>query len=145
MERRKQMRNRISKMIGIIAAVALLLLSVGVFNASADDFSIGKKGVVHFNVAVKAGNTVLQPGMYQVQHATEGNDHIIAFKAMEMPAGYRHGNTPVSAEPAARVKCRIEPVAKKAGNTEIVLRTNAAGEKEIAEVQVAGEAFKHLF
>ena len=29
-------------------------------------------------------------------------------------------------------------------NTKITLRTNAAGEKEIAEVQVAGEAYKHL-
>jgi hypothetical protein len=29
-------------------------------------------------------------------------------------------------------------------NTKITLRTNAAGEKEVAEIQVAGERFKHL-
>jgi len=64
---------------------------------------------------------------------------------MEMPASYRHGNTPVADATSARIKCRVEPVDKKVRNTAITLRTNAGGEKEIAEVQVAGEAFKHLF
>jgi hypothetical protein len=81
--------------------------------------------------------------MYQVQHVTEGSDHMIIFKEMEMPAGYKMGNTPVGKE-VARIKCKVEPVTKKVSNTRITLRTNAAGEKEIAEVQVAGEAFKHL-
>jgi co-chaperonin GroES (HSP10) len=103
----------------------------------------GKKGEVHFATQVKAGDAVLKPGMYQVQHVVEGNDHVIIFKEMDMPAGYKMGNTPVGKE-VARIKCKIEPVAKKVGNTRITLRTNAAGEKEIAEVQVAGEAFKHL-
>ena len=60
-----------------------------------------------------------------------------------MAAGYRMGNTPVGKE-AARVKCRVEPVTKKVSSTKITLRTNDKGEKEIAAVQVAGEAFKHL-
>ena len=103
----------------------------------------GKKGEVHFATQVKAGDAILKPGMYQVQHVVEGNDHVIIFKETEMPAGYKMGNTPVGRE-VARIKCKVEPVAKKVGNTKITLRTNAAGEKEIAEVQVAGEAFKHL-
>jgi hypothetical protein len=82
--------------------------------------------------------------MYQVQHVVEGSDHIIIFNKMEMPAAYRHGNTPVAKEPAARIKCKIEPVDKKVNNTKITLRTNAAGEKEVAEVQVPGEAFRHV-
>ena len=81
--------------------------------------------------------------MYQVQHVMEGSDHVIIFKEMSMPAGYKMGNTPVGKE-VARIKCKVEPVAKKVSNTKITLRTNAVGEKEIAEVQVAGEAFKHL-
>jgi hypothetical protein len=139
--------HNITKVTRIMAAVALVVLSIGVFGASAQsdkDFTIGKKGEVHFNVPVRAGNTVLQPGMYQVQHFVEGGDHIIGFKEMEMPAGYRHSNTPVAKEAAARIKCTVAPVAKAVGNTTITLRTNAAGEKEIAEVQIAGEAFKHL-
>ena len=144
------MNNTITKIAQIAVAAALLVLAVGTFNlpaSAADDkgFTIGKKGEVHFNVPVRAGDTLLQPGMYQVQHLMEGGDHIVIFKQMEMPAGYRHGNTPVSKEVAARIICRIEPVDKKVSNTKITLRTNAGGEKEIAEVQVAGEAFKHLF
>src|SRR5262249_60657593 len=95
-----------------------------------------------FSNQIKAGEATLKPGMYQVQHVEEGGAHVIIFKEMEMPAGYKMGNTPVGKE-VARIKCKVEPVAKKVGNTKITLRTNAAGEKEIAEVQVAGEAFKH--
>ena len=108
------------------------------------DVTIGKKGEVHFNVPVKAGDTVLQPGMYRLQHAVEGGAHVITFKAVQMAAGYRHGNTRAEKEPTARVTCKVEPVEKKVTKTIVSLRTNAAGQKEVAEVQIAGEAFKHL-
>lgn len=86
-----------------------------------------------------------RPLSYQVQHQLEGADHVVIFKEMEMPAGSRHSNTPVGKEVAARIKCKVEAVDKKANSTKLALRTNAKGEKEIAEVQVAGEAFKHIF
>src|SRR5574341_1144762 len=142
----------------IITTISFLVLAAAVLSlpalaqdhqghqkASGQDVIIGKgkKGELHFTTQVKAGASVLKPGMYQVQHVEEGGEHVIIFKEMSMPAGYRMGNTPVGKE-VARVKCKVEPVAKKVSNTKITLRTNAAGEKEIAEVQVAGEAFKHL-
>jgi hypothetical protein len=142
------MNNNMTKLIRVTVAVALLVLAVGTLTVSArdsKDFTVGKKGDVHFNVPVKAGNTVLKPGMYQIQHFVEGADHFVAFKEMQMPAGYRHGNTPVADESSARIKCNVEPVDQKVRHTTIKLRINAAGEKEIAEVQFAGEAFKHLF
>jgi len=111
--------------------------------ASGGDVITGKQGEVHFTTQVKAGDAVLKPGMYQVQHLMEGSAHVIIFKEMEMPAGYKMGNTSVGKE-VARINCKVEPVTQKLNNTKITLRTNAAGEKEIAEVQVAGEAFKHL-
>src|SRR5215813_1873300 len=143
--------NTRSKTTTLIASAAVLLLAL-TFSVAASasddkkpDFTVGKKGVIHFNVPVKAGNTLLEPGMYQIQHAVEGGDHFVTFKQVGMPAGYRHGNTPVAKEAAARIKCRVEPVDSKARTTKITLRTNAAGEKEVAEVQVSGEAFKHIF
>jgi hypothetical protein len=142
------MYTRTKLMMTIAAAAVLLVLTFSVA-ASADDknpdFTIGKKGTIHFNVPVKVGATLLQPGMYQIQHAVEGGDHFISFKEVTMPAGYRHGNIPVAKEAAARIKCRIEAVNKAVNRTKITLRTNAAGEKEVTEVQVAGEAFKHVF
>jgi hypothetical protein len=131
----------------ITAAIAFVALFIGTLGAQAQsgkEFEIGKKGQVHFYIPLKVGRVVLQPGMYQVQHSMEGGDHILGFKEVEMPAGYRHGNTQVAKEAAARIKCKVEPVAKKADKTIINLRTNNLGEKEIADVQVAGEAFKHL-
>lgn len=132
------------------ATVVFLGLALG-FAASAlaqdkkADVTIGKKGEVHFNVAVKAGGALLQPGMYQLQHVVEGGEHFIAFKEVQMPAGYRHGNTQVDKERAARIACKVAPLDKKAAKTAVSLRTNSAGEKEVADIQIAGEAFKHVF
>lgn len=144
------MNKRITNTIRIAAAVALLVLAVGIFSLPASaqdnkpDFTIGKKGEVHFNVPVKAGGALLEPGMYQVQHVAEGGSHSVTFKEMEMPAGYRHSNTPVSKVAAVTIRCKVEP-ADKVSNTKITLRASPTGGKEIAEVQVAGEAFKHIF
>jgi hypothetical protein len=77
---------------------------------------------VHFTTQVKAGNAVLKPGMYQVQHVVEGSDHVIIFKEMELPAGYKMGNTPVGKE-VSRITCKVEPVSKAVNNTKITLRT----------------------
>jgi hypothetical protein len=138
-----------TKTIRMIVVGALVVSAIGFVSLAASardgkEFTIGKKGEIHFNVPVRAGDTLLQPGMYQLQHTVEGNDHVVIFKAMEMPAGYRHSNTPVAKDVSARIKCKVV-AAEKVNKTNITLRTNAAGEKEIAEVQVAGEAFKHLF
>ena len=144
------MNKMITQMTRIAAALALLLLAVGFFTLPASaqkgtpDFTIGNKGEIHFNVPVKAGSAVLDPGMYQVQHVVEGGDHVVTFKEMQMPAGYRHGNTPVSKVVAVSLACTTEP-AEKVNSTKVTLRTNAAGAKEIAEVQIAGETFKHIF
>lgn len=148
-------RNTIAAPIKTLVAGTLLMLAAGMLSLLAlaqdhqgmkmpdKDVVIGKKGEVHFTAQVKVGDTVLKPGMYQVQHVVEGSDHIIVFKEVGMQAGYKHGNTPVGNE-VARIKCKVEPITKAENNTKITLRTNAAGEKEIAEVQIAGEKFKHL-
>ncbi len=148
------MKNTMNTTIRTITTVALLVMTIALLNlaVAAQDHQahnqkaeviIGKKGQVHFTQNVKVGTTVLKPGMYQVQHVMESSDHVVIFKEVGMQAGYKHGNTPVGNE-VARVNCKIEPVTKSVNNTKITLRTNAAGEKEIADVQIAGEKFKHL-
>jgi len=133
-----------------VTAVAFFGLALGFASTPAlaqgksADVTIGRKGEVHFNVPVKAGDTLLQPGMYELQHAVEAGKHLITFKEVVMPAGYRHGNTQVKKEAAARITCTVEPLEKKVRKTAVSLRNNAAGEKEVAEVQIAGEAFKHV-
>jgi hypothetical protein len=135
----------------VVAATTVVLgLGLGFAHSAAlaqdknADVTIGKKGEVHFNVAVKAGATLLQPGMYLLQHGVESGQHFITFKEVQMPAGYRHSNTRVNKEAAARIPCKVEPLEKRAGKTAVSLRTNPAGEKEVADIQIAGEAFKHV-
>ena len=116
------------------------------------DFTIGKMGEVHFSVPVRAGNAVLNPGGYQVEHVLEGsddivsvNEHVVIFKKIGMSTNSKHGKTSAARVPAVHVRCKLEVVATKVRNTTIVLRTNASGEQEIMELQIAGEAFKHQF
>lgn len=143
------MRTIFVRSFAVATALFLALaLGFGTTTASAQekkaDVTIGKKGDVHFNVPVKVGGTLLQPGMYQLQHAVEGGEHFITFKEVHMPAGYRHSNTPVDKEASAQIKCKVEPLEGKVKKTVVSLRTNAAGEREVAEVQIAGEMFKHV-
>lgn len=102
-----------------------------------------KSGRFHLGKAARVGDKTLEAGMYQVQHADENGEHIVIFRQVEM--GYRGnmGNQKLGAE-AARVKCTIEAVDKKIGNTRIMIRTNAAGEREVFEVWIRGEKVKHI-
>jgi hypothetical protein len=112
------MKNTVSIVASLILAVAALSLPAlaqdhqghGMHSQKQEGqtLTVGKKGEVHFTSEVKAGDTVLKPGMYQVQHLEEGTDHVIVFKEMSMPADYKMGNTPVGKE-VARLKCTVEP------------------------------------
>lgn len=102
-----------------------------------------KSGRFHLGKAARVGDKTLEAGMYQVQHADENGGHIVIFRQVEM--GYRGnmGNQKLGAE-VARVKCTIEAVDKKIGNTRIMIRKNAAGGREAFEVWIRGEKFKHI-
>jgi hypothetical protein len=157
--------NTMTATIKTLAAGALLAMVAGVMSppilardyqghqahhtdASGQDVIIGRKGVLHFTKPVKAGESLLPPGMYIVQHLNEGQDHVIAFKKVVMDASGRIAKPmpgkDAAGEEVARIKCRVEPTGKKWSDTRVILRDSAAGGKEIAEVRVAGEAFKHL-
>lgn len=102
-----------------------------------------KGGRFHLGKAVHVRGTTLEAGMYQVQHADENGEHIVIFRKVEM--GYRGnmGNQILGAE-VARVKCMVEEVDKKIGNTKIMIRKNAAGERVASEVWIRGEKVKHI-
>ena len=144
-----------NKIINTIAMSLLLALSMGGFNfaASAQEKMgkmkmekmtavIGKKGVLHFNSTFRAGNELLKSGTYQVQHVEEGGSHIIILKEIPSGQGFRGGNT-IPGKEVARLMCDYAPSAKEWKNTTIMLRTNDKGEKEVAEIHVAGEKFIH--
>ncbi len=102
-----------------------------------------KKGVLHLNRKVKAGDITLKSGSYQVRLVMEDDEHFIVFREIPAGMGWRNGTLTPGKE-VARIKCAYEPIARKWKNTTLLLRTNADEEREIAEIRVAGEAFRHL-
>ena len=130
----------------LITFASMLVLGLFAFSAFAQEeiLKAGKKGEIHFTTAVKVGDAVLKPGMYQVQHTVDGGNHMVIFKEVAMDSGYKMGSPAVGKE-VARVNCKVEATNKSVGNTKVYLRTNASGEKEIEKIQVAGEKVFHIF
>lgn len=127
---------------------ALFILVTGVFSLSAFAqneklISVGKKGKFHIDSPLRVGDKLLKPGMYQVQHQEENNEHFIIFRKVEM--GYREnmGNQKIGGE-VIRVKCLVELVNAQNKNAKILARQNAANEREFIEVWFKGEKIKHI-
>jgi hypothetical protein len=106
--------------------------------------SANKMGMARFSKKVRVGDVVLPAGMYHVQHVVEGSDHVIVFKPVTMPAGFKEYQM-VEGREVVRLKCTVSPVDKSVSNTKIKLGRNAAGEQVIEEIQIAGEKVKHTF
>ncbi len=131
----------------VISGIFLLMLSLGMLSLSVPaqkpEMVIGQKGLLDFNTSVRAGDKLLKPGTYQVQHVMEGAQHVLVIREVPSGQGFRRGNT-IPGKEAARLMCRFEPSEKKWKKTMVMLRTNDKGEKEISEIRVAGEKFTHL-
>ena len=102
-----------------------------------------KKGMLRLSDPVWAGNVRLKDRMYHVKHVTEGDRHVLVFKSVTLRAGYMEGLMWEGKE-VARLECRVEPVAKSVSNTKVKFGRNAAGERVIEEIQIAGEKVKHI-
>jgi hypothetical protein len=126
-------------------AAAVRALALG--HQDTSGFTTGRMSEVEFRVPVRAGAVVLPPGKYQVMHVLEGedvvsaNEHEVIFRKLGMRAAKRRDR--LADNSLVRLKCDLKMVANKAHDTSVTLRTTAAGEKEIVELQIAGEAFKH--
>jgi hypothetical protein len=103
---------------------------------------IGKKGILHLNSSFRAGDALLKSGTYQAQHVQEGGNHIIVLREVPSGQGFRGGNT-IPGKEVARLMCDYAPSVKRWRNTTVMLRANDKGEKEVAEIHVAGEKFVH--
>lgn len=127
-----------------MALIAFLVgLAAPLFAQRTHTLSANRKGMTKFSSKVRVGDVVLKSGMYHVQHVIEGNDHVIVFKPVTMPAGKEF---PMWEEKeVVRLKCKIEPVDKAVRNTKIQLGRNASGERVIEVIQIAGERVKHTF
>ena len=116
------------------------VLSPPTFAQQTETIKVFKNGRFYLGKQVRVSDKTLKAGLYQVQHFMDGKDHIIVFK--EVKWGYRHFQE--LGDEVARIKCRVEPVNKKVGDTKIMIVSNSAGEREASEVWIKGEKFKHI-
>jgi hypothetical protein len=119
-----------SKVLGIFCCVLAL-----VFTATAIDNMSGSQevGQVAFTAPVRVGTALLQPGIYQVRHTMESENHILMFR----PVGKKG--------PDVKVKCTLVQLGKKAEQTRTVYAMNAANERVLQELVLAGDTAKHVF
>jgi hypothetical protein len=136
------MKNRKLITTGIALILSMGTLGSQLLARQTNASMVGKAGKLHLGSSVMVGNTLLKPGMYQVQHATEGENHMIIFRIIRM--GYKNnmGNETLGEE-VARVKCRPEPVGQRWKDTKLHLERNNSGQRVVTEVQIAGEDVLH--
>ena len=133
----------------LITTAVALILSMGAFGSQlfaqqTNPLMVGKVGKLHIGSSVIVGNTLLESGMYQVQHVKESDNDLIVFRIIRMGFRDNMGNEQLGEE-VARVKCRIEPVGQRWKHTKLHLERNSSNQRVVRAVQIAGEAVLHKF
>ena len=134
----------------VIVSLTLVLISAMSASRAFAQYShdhFGEKGwrtgMLRISKSVWAGDVRLKSGMYHVTHVVDGARHVMVFKAVTQPAGYKEFGMFEERE-AVRLECRVEPVTKSTRNTKLRLGKNSDGERMIEEIQIAGERVKHV-
>jgi hypothetical protein len=128
-----------------IALGSLLLAMTTVAVASEHDNSIkvGKQGEITLTRPTEAGDTVLQPGTYVVQHRTSGDSHFIRFTELKEVENSKGEERFTYKEPSdAEVRCNLEAPGAKAKETTVTIRTEGGGDR-ITKVSIRGENVVH--
>ena len=131
----------------MFATVAAILLLAATFSLAAQKeqvLKVGKKGDISFDTETKVGDLTLKPGRYSVQHRVQGSDHVVHFTEVTKPLPYSGtgGGSP-KAHPG-EVKCSLEPLKAKAGETAVYL-ANEDGTLRIKKITIRGENVAHVF
>ena len=126
-----------------IATLAIAPRTVAQHSHDPKPAATWKRGMLRLSNPAWAGNVRLKDRMYHVKHVTEGDRHVLVFKSVTLRAGYMEGLMWEGKE-VARLECRVEPVTKSVSNTKVKFGRNAAGERVIEEIQIAGEKVKHI-
>lgn len=116
---------------------------------SGADHRTGKIGHVTISVPVKVGNAILPVGDYEVKHVSAQKEHFVEFiRVVEIPNPAWAMRRPPQGTPRyerqkiAEANCTLEPMAKKAGKTTVVISSNEA---RLTRLQIKGEDVAHVF
>lgn len=132
----------------LLLLVAVMVASLGFINAAtaADQqvIKVGKKGEAVFTEPTQIGDVTLKPGHYRFQHRVQGDDHLVSFTELLMSQGNHVTGTTLGAKDSGEIKCRVEPMDKKATQT-AVFESTEGGVLRITRIEIKGENVAHVF
>lgn len=111
---------------------ALMLLTVfglGLFLWAQRPMGFTGSRTVILSQDALVGNQILPAGMYKITHQMEGAEHIMIFKQNKKEF---------------RVKCDLEPLTEKAGETRYIY-DEEAGPRVLQSIEFRGDTFRHVF
>ncbi len=136
------MKNR-RFLLSLLAATTIVWMpSAGSAAEQEQGLKVGKKGDVTFRQETKVGEMTFKPGRYRFQHRVEGDEHFVHFTEWTQP--YAPGGAAGPVAHPGEVRCRIEPLGKKASQT-AVYTISEGGARRVTKVVVRGENVAHIF
>lgn len=123
----------------------ILVLSLGTISFAdtlehATKLKLGKTALITLSEPTILGDIELEPGTYQVVHRSSGGDHYLEIRR----APYVNGSPQVSPKLLAKVKCDIEQLDKKNGQTAVTSEDLCMG-RDVKKIEIHGENVVHVF
>lgn len=126
----------------VVALATVLAIAPASVGAQPESIRIGKKGEIQLTQPTWLGTRLLEPGLYEVQHAAvEGEHFVIVRRQMQMD---RQHAALVTGSEVARVKCRVKSLDKPARFSFAYWTAGADGKATITEIRVAEEPAGHI-
>ena len=136
---------RKSRLLAMLAVTVASLAFISVATAADQQVvKVGKKGEAVFTEPTQIGDVTLKPGHYRFQHRVQGDDHLVSFTQLLMSQGNHVTGTTLGAKDSGEIKCRVEPMDKKASETRVTMSTEG-GVHRITRIEIAGENVAHVF
>ena len=128
------------------ALILLCLLSVAAFGAANTSSTVkaGHEADIRIARTVSIGGTVLQPGMYVIEHRVNGTKHFLRIQKSQLdPYIIGNGYPQYDLIDVANVKCKIQKVPRTISQTKLITKT-VAGSTSVVELAIQGENVVHV-
>jgi hypothetical protein len=126
-----------------IALGCLLLSMTTAAVASDNSIKMGKQGEFTLTQPTQAGEKVLQPGTYVVQHRISSDSHFVRFTELKQVENSKGEERFTYTEPSNdEVRCSLEPAGATAKETTVTIHTEGGGDR-ITQVFIKGENVVH--
>jgi hypothetical protein len=130
------------------AGFALLFaLSISIAAAKTPEekaLKVGKRGEITLTQATHAGEQILPPASYVVQHRDSGSEHFVHFHTIVTPEPTNESYFyPYVGPVAGEIKCRMESTAVPVTETTVYIVTEN-GIPRITKVAIKGEMALHV-